>query len=100
MGTDLKYIEVMRAEQAPDVYAGPNCDGMRADWRTNELGSKEPDTGGMDTLTLAAEHFPAGTKISISVPVCPNCGDDAQSADGTKCQCGFDWEEWARDKYS
>lgn len=97
---NVKYIEVMWAEQAPDVYDGPNCDQHRPDWRTNELGSKSPDEGGMDVLTLKAEHFPAGTKIVISVPQCPECGDDAQSQHDGKCVCGFDWKGWTNDQYS
>ena len=102
MRKKLKYREVMWAEQAPDVYDGPNCDQHRPDWRTNEDGSGEVDTGGQDILELAASTFPAGTKVVISVPLCPTCGDSADLGHhmGGKCDCGFDWKAWANDEYS
>ena len=99
----MKYLEVMWAEQAPDVYDGPECDQHKPDWRTNELGSKEPDSSGMDLIELKADNWPAGTKIVISVPLCPDCGESAELgglASDKKCDCGFDWKGWANNEYS
>ena len=67
----------MWAEQAPYIYDGPNCDQHRPDWRTNEAGSGETDSGGEDLVQLKADCFPAGTKIVISVPLCPECGESS-----------------------
>jgi hypothetical protein len=102
----LKYLEVMWATQAPDVYDGPNCDQFRPDWRTNELGSGEVDTGGQGILELDAKNFPAGTKIVISVPLCPDCEESSDLAhykvpgEPGKCDCGFDWNEWTSIEFS
>ena len=99
----MKYLEVMWATQKPDIYDGSNCDEHRPDWQTNERGSGEVDTGGQGLLELKADCFPAGTKIVISVPMCPNCEESADLghfAKSKKCDCGFDWKEWTENEYS
>lgn len=99
----LDYLEVMWAEQAPDIYDGPRCDQHRPDWRTSELDCKSMPEGGNDLLELKADNWPAGTKIVISVPICPDCGESAELgglAASKKCDCGFDWKEWAENEYS
>lgn len=103
MAKKLEYLEVMWAEQKPDVYSGPNCDEHRPDWYGGALGDKGGSEGGMDVVELKAEHFPAGTKIVISVPLCPECGDSADLghfSKDQKCDCGFDWKKWADGEYS
>ena len=50
----------------------------------------------LDIIDFNAKHYPLGTVIRLEVPECPKCGlpADYQDANG-KCDCGFDWEEWA-----
>lgn len=98
----MQYREVMWAEQHPDVYDGPDCDQIRPDWYISGEGDKGPPEGGNDTVELAANTFPPGTKIVISVPLCPECEDTADMInDANKCiGCGFDWNEWARIEYA
>lgn len=101
--SELKYIEVMWAEQAPDIYTGPRFDEHRPDWQVNEAGSGDVDRGGQDLCQLKADCFPAGTKIVISVPLCPRCGESSDLghfAKEQKCDCGFDWYKWTEEKYS
>lgn len=98
----MRYIETMWAEQAPDVYDGPNCDQQRPDWRGSAMGDKDGTQESIGNLIeLKADTFPAGTKVVISVPICPECEEssDLANKDG-KCDCGFDWKEWAGAEYS
>lgn len=103
MPRKLRYYEIMHAYQHPDVYAGPNCDQHRPRWIGSTDGDKDGDGeigNRRGHIVLNPNTFPAGTRISVSVPCCPNCGDDADSADRGKCQCGFDWKAWAANEYA
>lgn len=109
----MEYREIMRAENAPDVYDGPTCDGIRPRW----MGSAEGDQDGDDevgrdgAILLAARTFPPGTKISIQSPLCPKCHEtphdmgDFRDDSGNwftkwSCGCDFDWREFTLDNYS
>lgn len=101
----MNYRETMRAEMQPDMYDGPKCDQMRPRWYAGAEGDMG-DGDHIDVLTLAAATFPPGTKVTVSVPECPNCTvpadinfDPATGKTGP-CQCGFDWATWAADQYS
>ncbi len=99
----MKYREVMSIEQAPCVYDGPNFDEHRPNWLINEVGAGEVDFGGADLSAMKANCFPAGTKIVITVPLCPECeapADLGHFAESKKCDCGFDWKEWTENEYS
>ena len=94
----MNYHEIMWSSQKPDVYDGPACDGIRPDWECFSEGDKDgPGSIGGD-MTLAAEHFPAGTKMVISVPCCPQC-DCPADHESTVCDCGFDWAKWTREEF-
>ncbi len=105
------YRATMWAEMKPDVYAGPRCDKVRPQWEIHADG----DMGGADTeraLKLAARTFPPGTKITISEPCCPECGELREPVSlmvdplrkgplyAGPCRCGFDWDRWTLDEYS
>jgi len=99
----LKYHEIMRAEQKPDVYAGKDCNTHKPRWIGSGSGDKEgpTDVGNRKGhIVLVPSAFPAGTRIAISVPCCPECDEDADSAYLGKCQCGFDWKQWADTEFS
>ena len=99
----MKYREEMWAKQAPDVYAGSECADIQPRWALDH------GKGGVDHVSeikLNPSHFPAGTKITISVPECPNCqvpadfNHDPNSGKTKNCLCGFDWPAWTFDEFS
>lgn len=71
---------------------------------------KEGDEEDGETLKLEmpAQQHPPGTRVTIEVPCCPECGDpaDINGSDGTMhkewpdCDCGFSWSKWVRDNFS
>lgn len=105
---EIKHQETMWAEMKPDVYGGKNCDKIIPRWETHADGDMESDT--TETVTLSARTFPPGTKITISEPLCPDCGIPRIPAFPTNkrnqpvfsgpCECGFDWDKWVLDQYS
>lgn len=110
METKMKYRETMRAEQAPDVYDGTECDQHRPRWVGSAEGDKEGDGPIGETIDLAAKTFPPGTRVIVLEPVCPECGEVPASKrlpidpeikiDGWECGCDFDWKEWAEEQFS
>lgn len=101
----------MRATQAPDIYHGPNCNQHRPRWVGSAEGDKDGDTSLGDTLALASRNFPPGTKVTVSEPQCPQCGevpaDFGDLPDGKggwlihwRCGCDFDWNAWAEEQFS
>ena len=97
----MEYREIMRAEMAPDVYDGPTCDGIRPRWVGSAEGDKDgPDEVGKDgTILFSAKTFPPGAVVTVSLPVCPKCGETADHIQW-QCGCDFDWREFALDNYS
>jgi hypothetical protein len=94
LNVELGMRPVMWAELKVDLYDGPNCDQHRLYWDGYADGDKDGGPIGT-TLTLEAATFPPGTKIRISVPICPKCGETSET-----CECGFDWKQWAENKYA
>ena len=95
-------MEIARFEQSPDVYHGDNCDERRPRWITQTRSG--PDEAGKDgVLQIDCATLPAGTVVTVSVPECPECTIPAEDPVGgvvPNCQCGFDWEAWAGDRFS
>lgn len=99
----MKFHAIMNAEMRPDVYDGENCDQIKPKWYASCEGDKG-DGCDPDPIELAPEHFPPGTKITVEVPCCPDCGEPAYSGpdhdyNSAKCVCGFDWAAWTRDEF-
>lgn len=94
MTLEKQMKPIMWAELKVDCYSGPCCNQHRRFWDGFGDGDKEGGEIG-EVLTLAATGFPAGTKIVISIPVCPECHEDAEM-----CRCGFDWHKWAEERYA
>jgi hypothetical protein len=90
----LEYEEIMRAELKVDVYDGPNCDQHKKYWNAYAEGDKQDDDFSED-INLSLKQFPPGTKIVVSVPLCPECYLSAEL-----CDCGFDWKNWVEEQYS
>lgn len=92
-----KYTDIGHAERTVDCYGGDSCEEHIPQWRVyseGDMGDSE-DTA---PLTLDPKSFPAGTKITIEVPVCPKCEKDAELCASTGCD--FDWRQWAEDRYA
>lgn len=106
----IEYAEIAWAEMKPYVYGGEQCDQIIPKWYGWFDGDMDGDYS--DSFDLDAKGFPPGTKITISVPVCPNCQEKSDHSmfnnfpkEGTnfqelKCDCGFDWTNWTYDEYS
>lgn len=95
--SNLEYRDVMWAEMKPDVYDGDKCDQVRPRWWAYADGDMDGDF--IEKIDIDCKHFPAGTKISVSVPCCPKCHQDAdmcESDDG----CDFDWKHLVECEYS
>lgn len=110
--SETKYREVMRAELRIDCYAGRNCDQLRPYWNAFAEGDKQDDDV-LEAIRLEPRHFPPGTKITVSVPCCPQCGEPndveipitedlvrPKPKLREKCRCGFDWKAWTIGEYS
>lgn len=94
----MEYQEIMWAEMKPDVYAGDNFDQIEPLWEAYSCGDMESDT--FDSpIELCCKTFPPGTKVTISVPCCPKCGQRVEICKIDE-YCGFDWDEWTRTEYS
>ena len=83
------------AEQVPYAYEGDDLNTLDHRW---DFG----DGDWIRNLEMEAHHFTPGTVILVLTPMCPDCGTDAPSGPdvGTKCDCGFDWNQWALDQYA
>jgi len=90
----VEYREIGFAELKIDCYHGPDCDQHRPYWQGYFEGDKE-SAKISGPLELSNKHFKAGTKITISVPLCPECKEHAEI-----CSCGFNWKEWEAHQYS
>jgi len=99
----MEYNIESWAVMKPDVYAGESCEGIEPRWMLqHEKEGEEP----VEDITLLPAHFPPGTRITISVPVCPDCSTpadfshDFKTGVTGKCECGFDWEAWTLSEFS
>lgn len=101
-------IQTMRFTMEPDCYGGKTCDQVEPRWHCYADGDKDSDRQ-REPLTLDARRFPPGTKIIVTEPTCPTCGEPRsikhpEPKNGplfvAKCRCGFDWEEWTLNEYS
>lgn len=70
---------------------------------------KEGDEEEGETLKIEidAASLPPGSRVTIEVPDCPECGDPAdirvdvlsKHTEWPACSCGFNWAEWTREQY-
>ena len=90
----MEMREIMWAELKVDVYDGPSCDQHRKYWNARCDGDMG-DESTPDPILLDVQFFPPGTKVTVLVPVCPECGMDSGD-----CGCGYDWKAWVEQQYS
>src|SRR5258708_6031856 len=105
---EFKSRETAWATLEPDCYGGENCDEIIPQWHTFFDGDKDADYI-REPLLLDGRLFPPGTRVVISVPMCPQCEETrglkypmpkTGPAFNDKCQCGFDWHAWTLEHFS
>lgn len=94
----MRYKKIMWAEMKPNIYAGDTCDQIEHRWEAYADGDMDSEVL-TQPITLCPKAFPAGTKISISVPECPKCGQEVELCKSNEF-CDFNWEEWVLNEYS
>lgn len=97
MQPKMKYQEIMRAERRVDCYGGDTFDQHIPLWRAYCDGDR--DSSDLKEVVLGCGHFPAGTIVTVSVPVCPKCHQDADMCTDDEA-CDFDWRIWAEEQYA
>jgi len=100
----MKYRETMWATMRPEPQYSARGEHLAPRWQCYADGDKDGEEG-LKTLDLAAYTFPPGTKVVVSEPCCPKCGDLREPSFpkltfAVMCNCGFNWGEWAKDQYS
>lgn len=108
----IEYQQLMRTEVKADVYGGDNCNEISTHFETYCEGDMDSGTHTED-IVLRLSELPAGAKVSVEYPCCPECGmareDKFEHLPGgrmkvighaDKCDCDFDWVEWIRNQYS
>ncbi|EMT5674089.1 hypothetical protein [Morganella morganii] len=97
--SETTYKAASWGEVKADVYSGESCNEHRP--FIEMLCDGDMESCIEDEVTFRASRWPVGTKITVEVPCCPTCGLDAEYQDKAgRCECGFDWKEWAENKYS
>jgi hypothetical protein len=98
------HQETIWAEMRPEPWANEAGEHWRPGWHCYADGDKDSEDG-IKTLDLAAYTFPPGTKVVVSEPCCPKCGEmrEPQFPKVTyadTCECGFDWANWTEEQFS
>lgn len=90
----------------PYCYDGKSCDLLRPRWMTSYPKHGDEEDGEILKLEIPAKSMPPGSRITIEVPNCPNCGVPADMNEPKvfgrkwpKCDCGFSWTEWVMDNF-
>jgi hypothetical protein len=70
----------------------------------------DEEDGEILKLEIPAASMPPGSRVTIEVPCCPDCGDPADMNVGTgetpnhrewpSCRCGFSWKNWVEDNFA
>ncbi len=94
----MEYQNIMMAELKPDVYGGDACDEIEPRWEAYADGDMDSDTF-KTPIQLCCESFPPGTKVTVSVPCCPKCGQQVEICRADD-DCHFDWDKWVQEQYS
>ena len=104
--------EMMRAEVKADCYGGDTCDQVTKQFEIYCEGDMDSETTDED-IVISLSDLPPGARVLVAYPCCPECGvpreDDFETMEGgamkivghkSKCECGFDWDEWVLHQYS
>lgn len=107
MNTNLKYHESQSFRNEPDCYDGAKGNLLRPRWMTSYPKEGDEEDGEVLELKIDARRVPPGTRVTIEIPCCPECGEvaDMREPKGRarkwpNCQCGFSWSKWAQEEYA
>lgn len=101
---------IFDAEVKADIYQ-PEGNPPKKYFHAYAQGDKDASKDEQDII-FRVNQLPPGARITLSYPSCPECGfprmDKIEFKDGgyyitgheSKCECGFDWEEWVMSVYS
>ena len=88
------YQAIIWSEMKPDLYGGVNHDERIPLWEVATEGCKG-DVELDKEVSMLASAFPPGTKITVEVPTCSDCGMEI-----TACDCeNKNWDLWIENKY-
>lgn len=107
----MNYVERQTFRQEPYCYDGKTCDKQRPRWMTSYPKEGDEEDGEVLQLEMIARQWPPGTRVTIEVPCCPECGEPADMQQPypderklrrtwPKCRCGFSWSKWVLDNFS
>ena len=104
----LQFCERQTFWMEPDCYDGESCDKLRPRWMTSYPKHGKEEDGEVLKLEIDASSMPPGSRVTIEVPVCPKCGDPAdikvdcleKHKEWPDCDCGFSWNEWAKNNFT
>lgn len=104
----MQYVTRQDWHQEPYCYDGPGCDKQRPRWMTSYPKEGKQEEGKVLKLEIPAESLPPGSRVTIEIPCCPECGDPADiNTDWNEtytvwpsCKCGFSWENWVNENFS
>lgn len=100
----VEYDPIGWAEIRVDTYGGDSCEEHIPYWRVYAEGDRDDNTQSTP-LILDLKAFPVGTKVTIEVPVCPECRMARDVCEEIQrlvknSECSFDWKEWEIGQYS
>jgi hypothetical protein len=108
----VEYQPIMTAEVKVDCYSGETCDKQRKYFDMYCDGDMEGGESDQKQIIIDLGQLPPGALVVVNYPRCPSCGqpreDSMEFVDGVykiighhdKCDCGFNWIEWAESKYA
>lgn len=87
----MNYKTISTTVMHPNIYGGKECNEHIPQWRGHFYDEENTD---LESIELNPKAFPAGTRITIQVPLCPKCNMEQEM-----CECGFDWVAWTECNY-
>lgn len=108
----ILYDIMMMTKVEADVYSGEHCDEVSKHFMTHCKDEMDEDAH-TDDIIISLKDLPAGAQIIVEYPCCPDCGiarldtfkhDECGRSEiighDSKCDCGFDWNNWVLDTYA
>lgn len=95
---ELAYAATQWYEMKPDLYEGdPVGSEIKPRFECFCEGDMQSDFE--ETVSFSAKDFPPGTKITVELPCCPECGQDVETCKELG-DCDFDWDNWVAGEYA
>lgn len=105
--SDINTVQVQESVVTPDIYE----DGFPCHFISYHDGDMSEEKHS-DPVIFNVADYPAGTKITLSIPSCPDCGEVRETtykskkkgkvvvdSHASECECGFDWINWQDENF-